>query len=210
MLVSYLRQAPLFPTLIITAGAAGLLTLSVLFGDDLAFRHLYSKAPPRLVSEGLTLLGGGVLGVFSLLWLSRRLLFIWLAFVAGWLSTGLITWSGKKLLCPACLRPAAHFPAQSLPADYPLRHGAGMPSGHSAEAALAVLALAAAYPRLRLLQVSLAVLAVSVALSRVWLAQHYPSQAGAGLLVGLFSFLFWDFLLFAYRRQLQNRRDVEL
>jgi membrane-associated phospholipid phosphatase len=187
-----------------------LLILSLLWGDIRLFFELRELKPPYTLSHSLTLLGGGLLAVFTLLWLSRRSLFTWLAFASGWITVGLVTWSGKHLLCPSHLRPAAVLQIDPMPADYPLRYGPGMPSGHSAEAALAALALAAAYPRRRFLQLSLALLVLLIALSRIWMAQHFPSQVGAGLLVGLFAFHLWDGLLFAYRWKRQNRWDVTL
>lgn len=198
-------------TTLLLGGTAVLIFLfSGLKGDGGFFDTLRTVSPPYFISQALTLLGGGLLAVFTLLWLSRRSLFIWLAFGLGWGTVGLATWSGKHVLCPTHLRPAASLPSESLPTGYPLHRGPGMPSGHSAEATLAALALAAAYPRRRLFHIFLALLALLIAFSRVWLAQHFPSQVGAGIFLGLLAFHCWDGLLFAYRWRRQNRKDVTL
>lgn len=207
---AYVKNSPVLISLMLAGASLLLLLFSLLCGDTRFFLELKELKPPHVLSHSLTLLGGGLLAVFTLLWLSRCSLFTWLAFALGWATVGLVTWSGKHLLCPSHLRPAAVLQIDSKPAEYPLRRGPGMPSGHSAEAALAALALAAAYPRRRFLQVSLALLVLLIALSRVWLAQHFPSQVGAGLLVGLFAFHLWDGLFFAYRWRRQNRWDVTL
>jgi membrane-associated phospholipid phosphatase len=64
----------------------------------------------------------------------------------------------------------------SLPGD------ASMPSGHAATAAAAAGVVALLHPRLR---APLAALVAAIALSRVYLGVHYPSDVAGGALLGL-------------------------
>lgn len=145
-----------------------------------------------------------------LIWLMRRWIFLWLALALGWLTVGVFTLCGKHLMCPQCQRPSAFLAEDALPEKYPVRRGPGMPSGHSAEIALAALVFASALRDKRWSGMAAAGLAILVGLSRIWLAQHFPSQVAAGWLTGVFSFLFWDFLLFLWRYRRQCRFDVRL
>jgi membrane-associated phospholipid phosphatase len=81
---------------------------------------------------------------------------------------------------PSNLGPFAYVPFSWRP-DY-----AGMPSGHATTAFAAAVALGAIWPRARPL---LWLYAVIIALSRVIIAAHYPSDVIAGACVGAFAAL---------------------
>jgi membrane-associated phospholipid phosphatase len=91
---------------------------------------------------------------------------------------GLLVAIGKRLIGrvrPSDLGPFAYVPLSWRP-DY-----AGMPSGHAAAAFGAAVAIGALYPRLRL---PLLLYALMIAVSRVVVAAHYPSDVIAGAFVG--------------------------
>ena len=81
---------------------------------------------------------------------------------------------------PSSLGPFAYVPFSWRP-DY-----AGMPSGHATTAFAAAVALGAVWPRARPL---LWLYAVVIALSRVIISAHYPSDVIAGACVGGFAAL---------------------
>jgi membrane-associated phospholipid phosphatase len=81
---------------------------------------------------------------------------------------------------PSALGPFAYVPFSWRP-DY-----AGMPSGHATTAFAAAVAIGAVWPRARPL---LWLYAVVIALSRVIIAAHYPSDVIAGAFVGGFAAL---------------------
>lgn len=211
---SYVREIPGFTVLGLLCAALTLYGAALQVGDKNLFHILYPRWPSdslgRKTAELLTLLGGGVVAGGLLIWLTRRWIFLWLALALGWLTVGALTWCGKHLICPQCLRPSAFLAEEELPEKYPVRRGPGMPSGHSAEIALAALVFASALRDKRWSGMAAAGLAILVGLSRIWLAQHFPSQVAAGWLTGVFSFLFWDFLLFLWRYRRQCRFDVRL
>ena len=92
-------------------------------------------------------------------------------------------------------RPALAEPLVSLPAD------ASLPSGHAATAAAAAGVVALLHPRLRL---PLAGLVAAIALSRVYLGVHYPSDVLAGAGLGLA--IAWLVVALA-RRVVRARRE---
>ena len=92
-------------------------------------------------------------------------------------------------------RPTLAEPLVSLPAD------ASLPSGHAATAAAAAGVVALLHPRLRL---PLAGLVAAIALSRVYLGVHYPSDVLAGAGLGLA--IAWLVVALA-RRVVRARRE---
>jgi len=135
----------------------------------------------------LTALGGVILrnaialaGAGALVWLGRKRAAqgLGLAVISGWAVEGAL-----KL---AVGRPRPVIVPQLTEAG-----GASFPSGHSFNAALVyfalVLAFAALSPHARVragLLGGAAVLSLAIALSRVWLGVHFPSDALAGWLGG--------------------------
>lgn len=96
---------------------------------------------------------------------------------------GLVVTIVKRLIGrvrPSEAGPFAYVPFSWRP-DY-----AGMPSGHATTAFAAAVALGALWPRARPL---LWIYAVTIALSRVIIAAHYPSDVIAGAFVGGFGAL---------------------
>jgi undecaprenyl-diphosphatase len=97
------------------------------------------------------------------------------------------------------VRPALAEPGVTalvgLPGD------ASMPSGHAATAAAAAGVVALLHPRLRL---PLAALVAAIALSRVYLGVHYPSDVLAGAALGLA--IAWAVVALA-RRAVRRRRE---
>ncbi|HXW27098.1 MAG TPA: phosphatase PAP2 family protein [Xanthobacteraceae bacterium] len=94
---------------------------------------------------------------------------------------GLVVTFVKRLIGrvrPSALGPFAYVPFSWRP-DY-----ASMPSGHATTAFAAAVALGAVWPRARPL---LWLYAVVIALSRVIIAAHYPSDVIAGACVGAFA-----------------------
>lgn len=160
--------------------------------------------------QSLTFLGGGVAATLTLVLLSRHSLFIWLAFALGWITVGSCTALGKHIFFINHLRPGAVISELHLPPGFVPHKGPGMPSGHSAEITLTALALITALGRRKIFEFGGVILALAVALSRVALGQHFPSQVGAGILLGCLVFHFWNFLFFLYQRHRQNRFDISL
>ena len=75
-------------------------------------------------------------------------------------------------------------PSVADPAVHPLvavPHSSSMPSGHATGAFAAAVAVGLVHPRLRRPLVALAAL---IALSRVWLGVHYPTDVLAGAALG--------------------------
>lgn len=116
------------------------------------------------------------LTIFSLV---VRLEFIFVAIAVPGLAVAIV----KRLIGrvrPSALGPFAYVPFSWRP-DY-----AGMPSGHATAAFAAAVAIGAVWPRARPL---LWAYALVIALSRVIIAAHYPSDVIAGACVGGFAAL---------------------
>jgi len=132
---------------------------------DRAFREL-SRLEPRLVVLGAT--------VAYVCWRRRDLLAVVLTAAAVALSYALCE-VVKRLVERARPHGGALDPLVPVPSSF------SFPSIHAATAFAAAVAVGALAPRLR---VPLLVVAGLVALSRVWLGVHYPSDVIAGALLG--------------------------
>jgi membrane-associated phospholipid phosphatase len=105
-----------------------------------------------------------------------RLGFIFLAIgVPGLFVTVVKRWIGR--VRPSAFGPFAYHPFSWDPAY------ASLPSGHSAAAFSALVAVGAVFPRARPV---LWIYAITIAMSRVIIAAHFPSDVIAGAVVGAF------------------------
>lgn len=98
------------------------------------------------------------------------------ATAAYFAAVGLSSWLKNVFDRP---RPPIVDPAVHPLVDVP--HSYAMPSGHATSAFAAAVAAGLVYPRLRWPLVALAAL---IALSRVWLGVHYPTDVLAGAALG--------------------------
>jgi len=196
---------------------SGILFLTALFfitGDQLLLEkmiHMYRNLTSNYaLPHFLTILGGGTLAFVTLIILMKQPISIWIAFTLGWISVGLLTFMGKKIFFTNLLRPREIVAAGYLPPDYPVRGGSGMPSGHSAEITLTILALTSCIPKNKFWGSFLGILAILVGLSRIILVQHFPSQVIIGLLLGFVSFHFWLSIILKFMWNRRNKFDINL
>ena len=143
--------------------------------------------------SSITVLGLGWSALILVLAADRRMGRITAALVPAFIVGGLVTHVLKRLF--AISRPAGtDIAAQLHVIGQTFRAAVSMPSGHSVTIAAAAVLLWAAAPRLRsLAALLLATLIALVALSRVAVGAHWPSDvlvgAGLGVLVGCASLL---------------------
>ena len=151
--------------------------------------------PSGLLIVALALIAGPALGRVSnlvIVSLAVRLEFLFIAVAAP----GLLITIAKRLIGrvrPSELGPFAYEPF-SWRADY-----AGLPSGHSTSAFAAAIAIGVLWPRTRPF---VWIYAVIIALSRVIIGAHYPSDVIAGAFVGAFGALVVRNIFAARRRGL--------
>ncbi len=130
----------------------------------------------RLLSN-LALLQGAAVVVLAIIVARRASIWPAVAGVVAVAVTSTITTSIKSLVGRA--RPPLAL--SDVHALVPLPHDASFPSGHASSAFAAAVVLGAYAPRLRPILVTVATL---VAISRVWLGVHYPSDVVAGAALG--------------------------
>jgi membrane-associated phospholipid phosphatase len=136
----------------------------------------------------LTLIGGGwsALVLLPMLWHRRTRRFAG-ALAAAIIAQAVLVWAIKRAV--GRVRP---WIALGLPAPPGAPHDGSFPSGHAAGsfcvAAFLAVALPAVWPaapaRARLVAAGALVFAALVALSRVYLGAHFPSDALSGALLG--------------------------
>ncbi|HXX67740.1 MAG TPA: phosphatase PAP2 family protein [Polyangiaceae bacterium] len=144
--------------------------------------------PPALLA--LTILGSGwsTLVLVPLIWATRTRRLA-LALAAAVLAQAVTVWFVKRVV--GRVRP---WIAMGLPAPLGVPHDGSFPSGHAAGSFCVAAFLAAVLPsvfpraawRARLLGAMALLVAALVALSRVCLAAHFPSDVCAGAVLGGF------------------------
>jgi len=136
---------------------------------------------------GWTYLGDGIMWVVALLITLRYFKNRWKLTLFCLLISTLFTQTGKQLLFPAALRPAAGQIAMSEIHTVPgvvLHTNNSFPSGHTAEAFTLYLLACVFFPGRTTLLLGFC-LALGVGYSRIYLAQHFPTDVAAGMLVGV-------------------------
>jgi membrane-associated phospholipid phosphatase len=136
---------------------------------------------------GWTYLGDGIMWVVALLITLRYFKNRWKLTLFCLLISTLFSQTGKQLLFPATLRPAAGQIAMSEIHTVPgvvLHTNNSFPSGHTAEAFTLYLLACVFFPGRTTLLLGFC-LALGVGYSRIYLAQHFPTDVAAGMLVGV-------------------------
>lgn len=139
------------------------------------------------IFHGWTYLGDGwmwVLVVILTAYFQRKKLLLVLCCIA--VST-LLAQGGKHLLFPAELRPAAdlkELPAIHIVPGVELHTNQSFPSGHTAAAFSIFLLACHLIPHRSTLPIGF-LLALGVGYSRIYLAQHFPIDVGAGMVVSI-------------------------
>ncbi|HEC42791.1 MAG TPA: phosphatase PAP2 family protein [Bacteroides sp.] len=147
--------------------------------------------------KSVTWLGDGWFAVvFSLCFLFLRFRYFLMLFLSFSIS-GLIAQFLKRIVFSGALRPAAfldQMPGIDTVAGVELHHTMSFPSGHTTTA-FAVLLLAGLIFRNRMVFLTGIILSWAVAVSRVYLSQHFLADVLAGSVLGTLSalFFYWYF-----------------
>jgi len=151
----------------------------------------------------LTLLGDGwVALIFCLIFLFFRFRYFFMLILSYCIS-GLLVQFLKRMIFPGAMRPAAfleQMPGLPLVTGVNLHHAFSFPSGHTTTA-FAVLLLAGFISRNRLLTFICMIIACSVALSRVYLSQHFLVDILGGSMIGVLSALFFYWYFQSMKRE---------
>jgi membrane-associated phospholipid phosphatase len=129
-------------------------------------------------------------GFLGSAWVTSPLMVViaaWLAWRRRW--EALATWVSAMAISQVLIGPTKDLYARSRPPlSLVATTGWSFPSGHAVAAATitlgAVIVLVTAGPRRRNLELLAAAFAVVMAISRVYLRAHWPSDAAAGLALG--------------------------
>ncbi len=152
---------------------------------------------PDIFFKTVTWLGDGWFAViFSLVFLFVRFRYFFMLILSFSLS-GILAQFLKRVVFPEAMRPAAFFeqmPGLDTVAGVGLHHTLSFPSGHTTTA-FAILLLSGFILRNRMGFLTGMILAWSVALSRVYLSQHFFIDVLAGSVLGTLSalFFYWYF-----------------
>jgi membrane-associated phospholipid phosphatase len=179
------------------ASTATLLTAGTLFAGT----YLMGKYPFFLLLNGnggswldvifkwWTYLGDGIMWVVAIIltlyYRKNKLLLVLLCLL---IST-LLAQGGKHLLFPEALRPATdpvELPSIHTVPGVELHTSQSFPSGHTTTAFTIFLLACQLFPQ-RWTLLGGFILAAGAGYSRIYLAQHFPSDVAAGMLVGIFS-----------------------
>ncbi|MFN5226630.1 MAG: phosphatase PAP2 family protein [Bacteroidota bacterium] len=179
------------------AATATLLTAGLLFAGT----YLMGKYPFFLLLNGnggswldelfkwWTYLGDGIIWVVAVVatfyYRRNKLLLVLLCLI---IST-LLSQGGKHLLFPDALRPSAvpvELPAIHTVSGVELHTSQSFPSGHTTTAFTIFLLACQLIPH-RWTLLGGYLLAAGAGYSRIYLAQHFPSDVAAGMLVGIFT-----------------------
>ena len=145
----------------------------------------------------VTWLGDGWFAViFSLGFFLIRFRYFLMLFLSFSVS-GIMAQFLKRIIFPGILRPAAfldQMPGLDTAAGVELHHTMSFPSGHTTTA-FAILLLAGFILRNRTVFLTCMILAWAVAISRVYLSQHFMVDVLAGSVLGTLSalFFYWYF-----------------
>jgi membrane-associated phospholipid phosphatase len=175
--------------------AATLFALTIILGKKGSFLWLNHDGGKladrffRLVTEA----GNGAIWIPVLLVVifTLRRKDAWLLVVAAFVFSTLFTQSVKHLVLPGELRPTRAIGELSLIHTVPgvtLNTVDSFPSGHTGTAFSVYLVFALLIPGPWWIGLGL-IYAVAVAYSRIYLAQHFPLDVGAGICVGIVSVL---------------------
>lgn len=177
----------------------------VIFFRGKTASHLYLISFNTPLSEEFfkifTRLGEGWLFLAALVWMFFKKRFFLLPFILAWgLSVGSVQLI-KKVMLPENPRPAAVFadsPDWKPVPGVQYRYSQSFPSGHTADAFAVCFALALIINSVRV-SLLLFPVALGVALSRVFLSQHFLQDVVAGSFIAIFCT--WAvFFLFDYVR----------
>jgi membrane-associated phospholipid phosphatase len=175
-------------------------------GDILLFMNANIAPFADNFFKNYTLLGlGSLLAIFAVVFLFVRYYYS-IMFAASLISAGIIVFISKKLLFRHLARPAGDIDFSTLPnviEGINYHHYGSFPSGHAltAFACATILALSSRQKGMGYL---LAVMAIEVAVSRVYLLQHYFIDVYSGGLIGVAVALGLHFLLQRYYPGLQS------
>ena len=140
---------------------------------------------------GWTYLGDGIMWVVALLVTFRYFKNRWKLTLFCLLISTLFSQTGKQLLFPDALRPAAGQIEMSqihTVTGVALHTSNSFPSGHTAEAFTLYLLACVFFPSRATLLLGFC-LALGVGYSRIYLAQHFPTDVAAGMLIGVVTIL---------------------
>ena len=140
---------------------------------------------------GWTYLGDGIMWVVALLVTFRYFKNRWKLTLFCLLISTLFSQTGKQLLFPDALRPAAGQIEMSqihTVTGVELHTSNSFPSGHTTAAFTLYLLACVFFPGRTTLLLGFC-LALGVGYSRIYLAQHFPTDVAAGMLIGVVTIL---------------------
>ena len=187
-------SAILLQAIYLVSATAALLFIGSWLSGKYAFFLLLNGDGGRVTDWlfwGWTYLGDGIMWVVALLVTFRYFKNRWKLTLFCLLISTLFSQTGKQLLFRDALRPAAGEIAMSEIHTVPgvaLHTSNSFPSGHTAEAFTLFLLACVFIPSRTTLMLGYC-LALGVGYSRIYLAQHFPTDVAAGMLIGVVTIL---------------------